>query len=226
MLHYDEQNDRQYWTDMTLWSISSWLADSSSGSAPGGRGVYLWPRNQWGTPARHQELGGGDLLLCGRDRDRDDPVRGMVVMFDAIRANRPVQLLPGLLMGVAFGFLLQRGGVTYYDVIPSQLLLTGFTVIKVMLSSVLVGMIGIYAMNSQVWVDLHARSGALGSLVAGGTSSASAPRCLSTARERWPAPREGIAALILGAGIRPWVAVIGAAALIMVILTGLELAGF
>ncbi|MGC9434878.1 MAG: YeeE/YedE thiosulfate transporter family protein [Methanomicrobiales archaeon] len=89
-------------------------------------------------------------------------------MFDALRANRPVQLLLGLLMGMVFGFLLQRGGVTYYDVILGQLLLTDFTVVKVMLSAVVVGMIGIYAMNSLGWVNIHARSGAIGSVMVGG----------------------------------------------------------
>jgi uncharacterized protein len=55
-----------------------------------------------------------------------------------------------LTFGIAFGFLLQKGGATKYDVIVGQLLLTDFTVLKIMLSAVLVGMIGIYAMKT--WV--------------------------------------------------------------------------
>ncbi|MBN1668164.1 MAG: hypothetical protein JW862_13820, partial [Anaerolineales bacterium] len=61
-------------------------------------------------------------------------------------------LLWGLVFGVVFGFLLQKGGATKYDVIIGQLLLTDFTVLKIMLSAVLTGMIGIYAMKSLGWV--------------------------------------------------------------------------
>jgi hypothetical protein len=50
-------------------------------------------------------------------------------------------LLWGLAFGIVFGFLLQKGGATKYDVIIGQLLLTDFTVLKIMLSAVLGGMI-------------------------------------------------------------------------------------
>ncbi|OPY48074.1 MAG: hypothetical protein A4E42_00187 [Methanoregulaceae archaeon PtaU1.Bin222] len=52
--------------------------------------------------------------------------------------------------------------------IIGQLLLTDFTVVKVMLSAVLVGMIGVYAMKSAGIARLHCRSGSIGSTVAGG----------------------------------------------------------
>ena len=64
-------------------------------------------------------------------------------------------LLWGLAFGIAFGFLLQKGGATKYDVIVGQLLLTDFTVLKIMLSAVLIGMIGIYAMKALGWVELY-----------------------------------------------------------------------
>jgi hypothetical protein len=54
----------------------------------------------------------------------------------------------GFLFGIIFGFLLQKGGVTKYDVIIGQLLLEDFTVIKIMLSAVVTGMIGIHLMKS------------------------------------------------------------------------------
>jgi len=47
----------------------------------------------------------------------------------------------GLFIGILFGFLLQKGGVTKYDVIIGQLLLTDFTVVKIMLSAVITGML-------------------------------------------------------------------------------------
>ena len=77
-------------------------------------------------------------------------------------------LLWGLAFGIVFGFLLQKGGATKYDVIVGQLLLTDFTVLKIMLSAVLIGMIGIYAMKTLGWVELYPKSGSAGSNIIGG----------------------------------------------------------
>ena len=77
-------------------------------------------------------------------------------------------LLLGLAFGIAFGFLLQKGGATKYDVIIGQLLLTDFTVLKIMLSAVLVGMIGIHAMKTLGWVELDTKSGSAGMNIIGG----------------------------------------------------------
>jgi hypothetical protein len=77
-------------------------------------------------------------------------------------------LVWGLAFGIAFGFLLQKGGATKYDVIIGQLLLSDFTVLKIMLSAVLTGMIGIYAMKSMGWVQLNPKSGSVGMNVIGG----------------------------------------------------------
>jgi uncharacterized protein len=60
-------------------------------------------------------------------------------------------LVLGLIFGVAFGFLLQKGGVAKYEVLIGVLLLTDFTVIKVMMSAVVVGMVGIFLMHSGNW---------------------------------------------------------------------------
>jgi hypothetical protein len=77
-------------------------------------------------------------------------------------------LLWGFTFGIAFGFLLQKGGATKYDVIIGQLLLTDFTVLKIMLSAVFTGMIGIHAMKSLGWVQLHLKRGSVGMNVIGG----------------------------------------------------------
>ncbi len=77
-------------------------------------------------------------------------------------------LLMGLLFGIVFGFLLQKGGATKYDVIVAQLLLTDFTVLKIMLSAVATGMIGIYAMKAMGWIELSIKSGSLGKNIIGG----------------------------------------------------------
>ena len=74
----------------------------------------------------------------------------------------------GLLFGIVFGFLLQKGGATKYDVIVAQLLLSDFTVLKIMLSAVVTGMIGIYAMKTMGWIELSIKSGSLGKNIVGG----------------------------------------------------------
>lgn len=86
----------------------------------------------------------------------------------SLHSNRPLQLLIGLLIGIVFGFLLQKGGVTYYDVIIGQLLWQDFTVVKVMISAVITGMIGIHLMRSLGWVELHPKPGSVGMTVIGG----------------------------------------------------------
>lgn len=89
-------------------------------------------------------------------------------MLKAIRSNRGTQLGVGLVTGILFGFLLQRSGVTRYDVILEQLLLTDFTVVKVMLSAVITGMLGVHLFRSMGLVRLHPKPGSLGSSVVGG----------------------------------------------------------
>jgi uncharacterized protein len=85
-----------------------------------------------------------------------------------LRTDDRAQLILGLITGIVFGFFLEKGGVTSYTVILNQLLLVDFTVVKVMLSAVLVGMIGVYAMKGAGIVCLHCRSGSVGATVVGG----------------------------------------------------------
>ena len=74
----------------------------------------------------------------------------------------------GFAFGIIFGFLLQKGGVTKYDVILGQLLLEDFTVIKIMLSAVVTGMIGIHLMKSLGWIQLKPKAGSWGKNAIGG----------------------------------------------------------
>jgi len=74
----------------------------------------------------------------------------------------------GLAFGILFGFLLHKGGATKYDVIIGQLLLSDFTVLKIMLSAVLTGMLGIHLMKNLGWVELYPKQGSLGMNVIGG----------------------------------------------------------
>lgn len=67
----------------------------------------------------------------------------------------PRQLMLAIMFGVAFGFLLQKGGVAKYHILIGVLLLEDFTVIKVMASAILVGMIGVLTLHARGKVDLE-----------------------------------------------------------------------
>lgn len=89
-------------------------------------------------------------------------------MLKNLHSQTKTQLFLGLIMGFFFGFLLQKGGVAKYDVIIGQLLLKDFTVIKIILSAIVVGMIGIYLMKGMKLVQLHPKPGSFGITVIGG----------------------------------------------------------
>jgi hypothetical protein len=91
-----------------------------------------------------------------------------VTTLKAIRGSHRAQVVLGLVTGICFGFLLQKGGATDYGVITSQLLLTDFTVLKLMLSAVIVGMPLFYLLKRTGYAGLHAADGTLGSNVVGG----------------------------------------------------------
>lgn len=78
------------------------------------------------------------------------------------------ELLVGLGIGLLFGLALHRSGVTNPDVITNQLLLRDMTVVKVMMSAVVVGGLGIYALRHLGLVQLHIREASVGSTVIGG----------------------------------------------------------
>lgn len=82
--------------------------------------------------------------------------------------TKKMQLFWGLLFGIIFGFLLQKGGVTKYDVIINQLLLIDFTVLKVMLSATVTGMIGLHIMQNLGWIKLRPKAGSWGKNAVGG----------------------------------------------------------
>jgi hypothetical protein len=65
------------------------------------------------------------------------------------------QLILGFVFGIVFGFLLQKGGVAKYHILLGVLILEDFTVIKVMLSAIVVGMLGVLTLNGLGLVQLH-----------------------------------------------------------------------
>ena len=85
-----------------------------------------------------------------------------------VEKNPAGQLILGLVFGLAFGFLLQKGGVAKYHVLIGVLLLRDFTVIKVMLTAILVGMIGIFTLQKAGLVKLHVKPTRYAANVVGG----------------------------------------------------------
>lgn len=82
-------------------------------------------------------------------------------MYEHIFAS-PSSLLAGALTGLVFGFLLQKGGVTRFSVILGQFLLKDFTVLKVMVTAIVVGALGIYGMRAMgLDVPLHIKNATL-----------------------------------------------------------------
>jgi uncharacterized protein len=89
-------------------------------------------------------------------------------MLTALHRQTKTQIVLGLLIGIAFGFLLQKSGVTRYQVVIGQLLLSDFTVLKMMLSAVIVGMIGFHLLKRMGHVQPHIVNGSVGSSLTGG----------------------------------------------------------
>ncbi|MDR3052955.1 MAG: YeeE/YedE family protein [Coriobacteriales bacterium] len=56
-------------------------------------------------------------------------------------------VLSALALGLVFGFLLQKAGLTHYDKVVNQFRFRDFTLMKFMLSAILVAMVGIYALK-------------------------------------------------------------------------------
>ncbi|NLY36835.1 MAG: YeeE/YedE family protein [Tissierellia bacterium] len=78
------------------------------------------------------------------------------------------RLLEGLIIGVLFGFLLQKGGVSKYDIIMGQLRLTDFTVIKIILTAIIVTMMGISIFYPRGMIEVKTKSGSIKNAVIGG----------------------------------------------------------
>ena len=84
-------------------------------------------------------------------------------MFDPIW-----KLTIGLVTGILFGVLLQKGRVAKYEVILGQFLLKDWTVVRIMGTAIVVGAIGIYALLPTEAVSLHLKPLAWGGIILGG----------------------------------------------------------
>jgi len=77
-------------------------------------------------------------------------------------------LFYGLITGLLFGFLLQKGRVLRYDKQLSALLLKDMTIIKFMLTSVIVAMVGTYLLVDLGLAKLSIKTTILGANIIGG----------------------------------------------------------
>ena len=73
-----------------------------------------------------------------------------------------------ILFGLTFGFLLQKAGVAKYHVLMGVLLLQDATVIKVMLSAILVGMAGSFVLQRMGKVEPKIKPTRYGANIIGG----------------------------------------------------------
>lgn len=74
----------------------------------------------------------------------------------------------GLITGILFGYLLQKGRVLRYDKQIGALRLLDMTIVKFMLSSVLVAMVGVYLLKDLGLVKLSIKPTILGGNIIGG----------------------------------------------------------
>ena len=73
----------------------------------------------------------------------------------------------GLITGIAFGFLLQKGRVLRFDKQQGAMLLKDMTIMKFMLSAILIGMIGILALSDAGLIKLSHKPMNLGAVIVG-----------------------------------------------------------
>ncbi|MEM5785770.1 MAG: DUF6691 family protein [Syntrophobacteraceae bacterium] len=77
-------------------------------------------------------------------------------------------LIYGFVTGIVFGFLLQRGGVLRYDRQLGALRLIDMTIVKFMLSTIIVAMIGVYLLKDLGLVKLSPKATLVGANLLGG----------------------------------------------------------
>jgi hypothetical protein len=79
----------------------------------------------------------------------------------------PERLALGLLTGIAFGFLLQKGRVAKHSVIVGQLVLRDFTVLKIMLTAIAVGAVGFWSLVAAGVTTVEVKPAEMGGVVLG-----------------------------------------------------------
>jgi uncharacterized membrane protein YedE/YeeE len=78
------------------------------------------------------------------------------------------ELIYGFITGIIFGFLLQKGRVIRYDKQIGALLLKDMTIVKLMLTTILVAMVGVYLLVDLGLAELSLKATILGGNIFGG----------------------------------------------------------
>ncbi len=89
-------------------------------------------------------------------------------MLKKFREKRYLRLTTAFIIGLGFGFLLQKGGATEYQVLVNQLLLRDFTVLKIIFSAIVVGSPGVYFLEKHDVLELSVKPFRPGPIIAGG----------------------------------------------------------
>ncbi len=120
------------------------------------------------------------------------------------------RLLLGLMTGIAFGFILQKGQALKFHKIIDALRLRDFTIWKLMFTAIGVGMIGVYAMNELGLAKLHIKPTILSANILGGLIFGAGfallgfcpGTCVGAAGEgRLDGLYSGVLGLLIGAGL-------------------------
>jgi len=76
-------------------------------------------------------------------------------------------LVAAVALGAVFGVLLHRGGVANYNVIVNQFRFRDFTVLKIMMTAIIVGGLGVLALNSAGLANYHIKAANMLGIVIG-----------------------------------------------------------
>jgi hypothetical protein len=90
------------------------------------------------------------------------------VIMGPLEISGSARLVLGLVTGILFGFILQKGQVTKYDKIIGFFRLTDWTVLKVLVAGIVSGMVGVYALHDLGLANLHIKPTLLGANIIGG----------------------------------------------------------
>ena len=77
----------------------------------------------------------------------------------------------GLVTGIAFGFLLQKGRVLRFEKQVGAMLLKDMTILKFMLSAIIVGMVGVALLSSMGIITMSHKPMNVGAILVGGALS-------------------------------------------------------
>lgn len=113
-------------------------------------------------------------------------------------------LIYGLGTGILFGFFLQRARVIRYNKQLGALRLMDMTIVKFMITNILVGMVGVYLLKDLGWASLSIKPTILGGNILGGLFLVSGGDSWVTVPAHRPGPWERAVGMRCGASWGCW----------------------